>query len=89
MCGNSEDRPVLPRLFVINWAPRDGQSEFDAQAVKSRINWYEGHRYPYLNLGEALDSAAMKEMGWFSDGIHLTPTGGKAIGEVVTKLFLP
>jgi hypothetical protein len=42
-----------------------------------------------LNLEEGLDSTAMKELGWFSDGIHLTPTGGKAIGEAVTKLFLP
>ena len=81
--------PQTRLLFVINWAPRDGASEFDAQSVRSRIAWYESHRYPYLNLEEGLDSAAMKELGWFSDGIHITQAGGQAIGEAITKLFLP
>jgi hypothetical protein len=81
--------PQTKLLFVINWAPRDGASEFDAQAVKSRIAWYESRRFPYLNLEEGLDSVAMKELGWFSDGIHVTPAGGQGIGEAVTKLFLP
>jgi len=81
--------PQTRFLFVINWAPRDGISEFDAQAVKSRVEWYESHRYPYLNLEEGLDAATMNKMGWFSDGIHVTAAGGQGIGEAVTKLFLP
>jgi hypothetical protein len=81
--------PQTRLLFMINWAPRDGQSDFDAQMIKHRISWYEEHHYPYLNLEEGLDSAAMKQLGWYSDGIHLTQAAGQAIGETVARLFLP
>jgi hypothetical protein len=74
---------------MINWAPRDGQSPPDAQTVKDRIIWYEAHGYPYLDLQEGLDSAAMKRLGWFKDNIHLAQPGGEGIGEAIAKLFLP
>ena len=54
---------AIPRtklLFMINWAPRDGQSPPDTQTVKDRIAWYEANHYPYVNLQEGLDSGAMK-----------------------------
>jgi hypothetical protein len=83
---------AIPRtklLFMINWAPRDGQSPPDAQTVKDRIAWYEANHYPYLNLEEGLDSGAMKRLGWFKDNIHLAQPGGQGIGEAIEKLFLP
>ena len=83
---------AVPRtrlLFMINWAPRDGQSPPDAQTVKERIAWYEANRYPYLNLEAGLDSSAMKQLGWFKDNIHLAQPGGQGIGEALATLFLP
>lgn len=83
---------AVPRtrlLFMINWAPRDGQSPPDAQTVKDRIAWYEAKRYPYLNFQEGLDSAAMKQLDWFKDNIHLAQPGGQGIGEEIANLFLP
>ena len=81
--------PQTRLLFMINWAPRDGQSAPDAQTVKERIAWYTEKGYPYLNLQEGLDSATMKELGWFKDNIHLAQPGGQGIGEAIAKLFLP
>ena len=81
--------PGTKLLFMINWAPRDGQSPPDAQTIKDRIAWYEAHRYPYLDFQEGLDSAAMKRLGWFHDNIHLNQPGGQGIGEAVAKLFTP
>jgi len=83
---------AIPRtrlLFMINWAPRDGQSPPDAQTVKDRVAWYETMRFPYLNLEEGLDSSAMKQLGWFKDNIHLAQPGGQGIGQAIAKLFLP
>ena len=81
--------PQTRLLFMINWAPRDGQSPPDAQTVKDRIAWYEANRYPYLNLEAGLDSAAMKQLGWFNDNIHLAQPGGQGIGEAIARIFLP
>jgi hypothetical protein len=81
--------PTTKLLFMVNWAPRDGQSAFDAEAIKSRIAWYESRQYSFFNLEEGLDSAAMKDLGWFQDGIHLTLAAGRSIGEALAKLFLP
>ncbi len=81
--------PSTKLLFMINWAPRDGQSPPDAQTVKDRIAWYQANRYSYLDLQEGLDSAAMKRLDWFHDNIHLAQPGGQGIGEVIAKLFLP
>ena len=85
----TEAIPQTRLLFMINWAPRDGQSPPDAQTVMDRIAWYEANRYPYLNLEAGLDSAAMKQLGWFNDNIHLAQPGGQAIGEAIAKIFLP
>ncbi len=81
--------PHTRLLFMINWAPRDGQSPPDAQTVKERVAWYDAHRYPYLHLEEGLDSAVMKKLGWFHDNIHLAQPGGQGIGEAIASLFLP
>jgi hypothetical protein len=81
--------PQTRLLFMINWAPRDGQSPPDAQTVKDRVAWYAAKGYPYFNLQEGLDSAAMKQLGWFKDNIHLAQPGGQGIGEALAKLFLP
>jgi len=81
--------PQTKLLFMINWAPRDGQSRPDAQTVKDRIAWYQANHYPYLDLQEGLDSTAMKRLGWFKDNIHLAQPGGQGIGEAVAKLFSP
>jgi hypothetical protein len=81
--------PQTRLLFMINWAPRDGQSPPDAQTVKDRIAWYEANHYPYLNLEEGLDSTAMKRLGWFKDNIHLAQPGGEGIGRAIARLFLP
>jgi hypothetical protein len=67
----------------------DGQSPPGAQTVKDRIAWYKANRYPYLDLQEGLDSAAMKRLGWFNDNIHLAQPGGQGIGEAIAKLFAP
>ena len=81
--------PQTNLLFMVNWAPRDGQSRPDAQTVKDRIVWYKANRYPYLDLQEGLDSMAMKRLGWFKDNIHLAQPGGQGIGDAVAKLFSP
>jgi hypothetical protein len=44
---------------------------------------------PYLDLRDGLDPRKMKELGWFADNIHLAPSGGKAIGDGISRLFLP
>ena len=83
---------AVPRsdlLLMIGWLPRDGQSASDAQSRADRIAWAEAGQFPYLDLGAGLDPQAMKDLGWFADGIHLTPTGGEAIGAGVSRLFLP
>ena len=51
--------------------------------------WFEAHRWPYLDLQLGLNAAAMKELGWFQDNIHLAPPGGKGIGDAISELFLP
>jgi len=40
-------------------------------------------------LEAGLDSAAMKQLGWFNDNIHLAQPGGQAIGEAIARIFLP
>lgn len=35
--------PSTKLLFMINWAPRDGQSPPDAQTVKDRVAWYKAN----------------------------------------------
>ncbi len=83
---------AVPRsdiLVVIGWLPRDGQSPADAQSMADRIAWCEAGHLPYLNLRDGLDPLRMQELGWFADNIHLTPPGGKAIGDSVSLLFGP
>jgi hypothetical protein len=81
--------PDTKVLYMINWGPRGGQSPPDAQTVKDRIAWYKAHRYPYLDLQEGLDSAAMNRLGWFHDNIHLAQPGGQGIGAAIARLFIP
>jgi hypothetical protein len=83
---------AIPRTQLIYfscWEPRDGISPSDARTLADRLAWYEANKYPYLDLQHGLNPKTMKELGWFQDGIHLTPRGGKEIGDAISKLFLP
>ena len=81
--------PATQFFFFKCWDPRDGISPADAQTWKERTEWFEAKHYPYLDLQAGLDRAAMKQLGWFSDNIHLAPPGGQGIGDAIARLFLP
>ena len=81
--------PQTQFFFFKCWDPRDGISPADAQTWNERTAWFEAKHYPYLDLQAGLNRVVMKELGWFSDNIHLAPPGGKGIGEAITRLFLP
>jgi hypothetical protein len=81
--------PATKFFFFKCWDPRDGISPADAQTWKERTAWFEAKRYPYLDLQAGLDRKAMKELGWFSDNIHLAPPGGQGIGDAIARLFVP
>ena len=76
-------------IYFTCWEPRDGISPQDAKTLADRLAWYEANKYAYLDLQHGLNPKAMKELGWFQDGIHLAPRGGKEIGDAISKLFLP
>jgi hypothetical protein len=72
------------------WRPGQPQACFkNGEALgawfKDRAGKLSGHD----NLEAGLDSAAMKQLGWFRDNIHLAQPGGQGIGEAIAKLFLP
>jgi hypothetical protein len=81
--------PKTRLLFFNCWEPRDGISPADAKTLADRLAWYEANKYSYLDLQHGLNPGKMKELGWFQDGIHLAPPGGKGIGDAISKLFLP
>jgi hypothetical protein len=81
--------PATQYLFFMCWDPRDGISAADAQTWRERKAWFEAKRIPYLDLQSGLNSHMMKQLGWFADNIHLTPSGGQGIGEAIARLFLP
>ena len=81
--------PMTRFFFFKCWDPRDGISPADAQTWKERTEWFEAKHYPYLDLQAGLDRNTMKQLGWFSDNIHLAPPGGQGIGDAIARLFLP
>ena len=83
-----------PSLAATSWSSSAG-SHATAKAPPTPDRWPIGSLgaspaiFPYLDLSEGLSSRKMKDLGWFSDNIHLTPQGGKAIGDGISRLLSP
>ncbi len=59
------------------------------RCTQDNYRWCKTIHMCHLNLEAGLDSAAMNQLGWFNDNIHLAQPGGQGIGEAIARIFLP